>query len=424
MTKPTEQTKVAVVGLGYVGEPLARLFATRYPTTGYDYNKAKAQRCAGEGLPRKLTVTADEALLEGHDVYVVAVPTPVGQDNEPDLECLISATRTVGKRMGRGAVVVYESTVYPGLTEEVCAPLLAMASGMKYNEDFFVGFSPERVNPGDKQHTVERIVKVTSGSTPEAADFIDSLYASVLACGTFRAKDIRTAEASKIMENCQRDVLLAFFNEMRMTFDSLGIDIRDVTEAASTKWNFVSLKPGLVGGHCIAVDPYYLISRARRNGMAMPLLTAARRDNEQMPHWMARQIIERIDQEEPRQGIVRALVMGFAFKPDCDDIRNTKAIALVADLRAAGYDVTIYDPHVDAAKAKATYGISVATDKGVLTPEGYDIVVTCTPHSAFKLIDTMALTATGGIVCDVYGITKKKKAPCAMRPVAKAKNAK
>lgn len=398
----TRQTRVAIVGLGYVGMPLARLFAKHYDTIGYDCNAAKTR--AGEALPERLTLTSDKKDIEGCDVYIVAVPTPVGKDNEPDLSCVTSATRTVGQRMAKGAVVVYESTVYPGLTEEVCAPLLEATSHLTYNKDFFVGFSPERVNPGDSKHTVENIVKVTSGSTPEAADYIDQLYRSVLNHGTVKAKNIRTAEASKIMENCQRDVMIAFFNEMRMTFDKMDIDIRDVTEAASTKWNFISMKPGLVGGHCIAVDPYYLISHARESGVAMPLLSAARADNEEMPHWLARQIIERMEGKSRQSEPIRTLVLGFAFKPDCDDVRNTKAASLVDDLRQASHDLTIYDPIANAAAAKAQYGVEIETSPTILTPHTYDVVVTCTAHKAFQNIDKRELLRDGGIVGDIYGI--------------------
>ena len=298
MNNKSFEFKIGVIGLGYVGTPLACLFSKKYDTWGYDINAAKVAKLArkqgaedrmlSKALERGLKLTCDISDLKGCNVYIIAVPTPVNKSNKPDISCVRNATTAVGKILKPGDIVVYESTVYPGLTEEVCAPLLASTSGLKLNDNFFVGFSPERINPGDTVHTIENIVKVTSGSTPEAAEIIDNLYSSVLTHGTHKAKSIKIAEACKLMENCQRDVQIAFFNEMEKIFDKMNISIEDVTEAASTKWNFVPATPGLVGGHCIAVDPYYLINKAQEVDVVPSLLSTAREVNEQMAVWMAR----------------------------------------------------------------------------------------------------------------------------------------
>lgn len=423
MLSLNKETKIGILGMGYVGLPLACLFAEKYTTVGYDINQVKIARLISGGNEAEesadchvrdalakglLTLTADVSLLEDCDVYIVAVPTPVSKSNEPNIGFVLNATRTVGELLGRDNVVIYESTVYPGLTEDVCVPLLEQVSGLEYNKDFYVGFSPERINPGDKCHTVDKILKVTSGSTPEAADMIDRLYGSVLENGTFKAKSIKVAEACKIMENCERDVLIAFFNECRMIFDKMGIDIRDVTAAAATKWNFVTARPGLVGGHCIAVDPYYLISKAHEIGSDSVLLSSARQVNEETPHWMARDIDKAIVGSGVQPSTAKVLVLGFAFKPDCADIRNSKVGVLVNDLNRKGYHLTVYDPFVDTEAVLRDYGVRVTADPAVLS-SSYQAVVIGTAHSVFKKMDKRKFLKGHGFVCDIYGVQEVKQ---------------
>lgn len=413
-----KETKIGILGMGYVGLPLACLFAERYKTIGYDINQVKIAHLlkygndaeestdcrVGDVLAKGLlTLTTETALLKDCDVYIVAVPTPVSKNNEPNINFVLNATRTVGEVLSKDNIVIYESTVYPGLTEEVCAPLLEQVSGMKYNQDFYVGFSPERINPGDQKHTVEKIMKVTSGSTPEAAEIIDNLYGSVLVNGTFKARSIKVAEACKIMENCERDVLIAFFNECRMIFDKMGIDIRDVSQAAATKWNFVTAQPGLVGGHCIAVDPYYIISKAREVGCDSVLLSSARQVNEETPHWLARDIDEAFAKKGIRPSSAKVLILGFAFKPDCADIRNSKVGVLVNDMNRKGYHLTVYDPLVDAEAVLRDYGVTITNDSSVLSAS-YQAVVVGTNHSEFRNMDKSKLVRGNGFVCDIYSI--------------------
>ena len=335
------------------------------------------------------------------------MPTPVNKANKPDISCVRNATRTVGSILKEGDIVVYESTVYPGLTEEVCAPLLEATSGLKLNQNFFVGFSPERITPGDQVHTIENIVKVTSGSTPEAAEIIDSLYASVLTHGTHKAQSIKVAEACKLMENCQRDVQIAFFNEMEKIFDKMGINIEDVTAAAKTKWNFVPATPGLVGGHCIAVDPYYLINKAQEVDVVPSLLSTAREVNEQMAVWMAGKIKSACEIRKFVAPETKVLILGFSFKPDSDDIRNTKVEDLYTNLVGAGYKTTLYDPLVDKDEVFNEYGIKVTNDDAVLK-EKYQIVVIGTNHKIFNNIDMNKILTEKGFICDIYGIHKAR----------------
>ena len=365
MINKSFEFKIGVIGLGYVGTPLACLFSKKYDTWGYDIKVEKVAKLAkstmednrpvSKALEQGLKLTSNIDDLKKCNVYIIAVPTPVNKSNKPDISCVRNATAEVGKILKEGDIVVYESTVYPGLTEEVCAPLLASTSGLKLNQSFFVGFSPERINPGDTVHTIENIVKVTSGSTPEAAAIIDSLYASVLTHGTYRAKSIKIAEACKLMENCQRDIQIAFFNEMEKIFDKMNINIEDVTAAASTKWNFVPATPGLVGGHCIAVDPYYLINKAQEVDVVPSLLSTAREVNEQMAVWMAGKIKNASESRKFKAPETNVLILGFSFKPDSDDIRNTKVADLYINLVGAGYKTTLYDPLVDVKEVKEEY---------------------------------------------------------------------
>ena len=409
--------KIGVIGLGYVGTPLACLFSKKYETWGYDINAAKVNKLASgqmsdnkqlsKALAHGLKLTSNIDNLKKCNVYIIAVPTPVNKSNKPDISCVRNATRTVGSILKEGDIVVYESTVYPGLTEEVCAPLLEATSGLKLNQNFFVGFSPERINPGDQVHTIENIVKVTSGSTPEAAEIIDSLYASVLTHGTHKAQSIKVAEACKLMENCQRDVQIAFFNEMEKIFDKMGINIEDVTAAAKTKWNFVPATPGLVGGHCIAVDPYYLINKAQEVDVVPSLLSTAREVNEQMAVWMAGKIKSACETRKFVAPETKVLILGFSFKPDSDDIRNTKVEDLYTNLVGAGYKTTLYDPLVDKDEVFNEYGIKVTNDDAVLK-EKYQIVVIGTNHKIFNNIDMNKILTDKGFICDIYGIHKAR----------------
>ena len=417
MVNKSFEFKIGVIGLGYVGSPLACLFSKKYDTWGYDINATKVAKLASGQMPDnkhiakalnqglKLTGNIDD--LKQCNVYIIAVPTPVNKSNKPDISCVRNATTAVGKILKEGDIVVYESTVYPGLTEEVCAPLLAATSGLKLNQNFYVGFSPERINPGDTIHTIENIVKVTSGSTPEAAEIIDSLYASVLTHGTYKAKSIRIAEACKLMENCQRDVQIAFFNEMEKIFDKMNISIEDVTAAASTKWNFVPATPGLVGGHCIAVDPYYLINKAQEVDVVPSLLSTAREVNEQMAVWMAGKIKSACDNRKFKAPETKVHILGFSFKPDSDDIRNTKVADLYINLVGTGYKTTLYDPLVDKDEVKAEYGIKVVDDPEVLN-KMYDIVVIGTHHKIFDSLNMSKILNEKGFMCDIYGIHKAK----------------
>ena len=419
MNNKSFEFKIGVIGLGYVGTPLACLFSKKYDTWGYDINAAKVDKLArkqgaedkmlSKALERGLKLTSDINDLKRCNVYIIAVPTPVNKSNKPDISCVRNATTAVGKILKQGDIVVYESTVYPGLTEEVCAPLLASTSGLKLNDNFFVGFSPERINPGDTVHTIENIIKVTSGSTPEAAEIIDNLYSSVLTHGTHKAKSIKIAEACKLMENCQRDVQIAFFNEMEKIFDKMNISIEDVTEAASTKWNFVPATPGLVGGHCIAVDPYYLINKAQEVDVVPSLLSTAREVNEQMAVWMAGKIKSACDFRKFKAPETKVLILGFSFKPDSDDIRNTKVADLYINLVGTGYKTTLYDPLVDKEEVKNEYGIHVEDDAKLLD-KVYDIVVIGTHHKIFDNINMNKLLSAKGFMCDIYGVHKARKA--------------
>lgn len=421
MLNINDDIKIGVIGLGYVGLPLACLFANNYHTVGYDINKQKVadlqqgnntedpsvNEQLGLALQGKLTITTDSSKLKSCNLYVVAVPTPVNKDNEPNIGYLLNATRSVGALLSKGNVVVYESTVYPGLTEDVCAPLLETTSKLKLNKDFYVGFSPERINPSDPLHTVENIRKVTSGSTPEAAEFIDQIYNSVLKNGTFKAKSIRIAEACKIMENCQRDVLIAFFNEFRMVFNNMGIDVNDVSQAASTKWNFIEAKPGLVGGHCIAVDPYYMISKSQQVGIVPQLLQTARKINEGMAHWLADNVEQWFTERNLRKVQGRILILGFSFKPDCSDIRNTKVADLYNDLNRRGFHASVYDPLVNTDEVMEKYGIHVCSDPSPLNGK-YQAVVIGTHHTAFSKLNFDKLIEKNGFVCDINGLVKGK----------------
>lgn len=408
---------IAVIGLGYVGLPLARLFSTRYPVVGFDLDRERvaalnaghdstlevSDELLAKAISDGLKCTADIEDIRHCNVYVVAVPTPVDENSKPDLRPLEGASRTVGQVLSEGNVVIYESTVYPGVTEEVCVPILEKVSGLAYNVGFFAGYSPERINPGDREHTVEKIVKVTSGSTPETADFVDGLYSSVLLNGTHKASSIRVAEAAKIIENSQRDVNIAFMNELAKIFNAMGIDTRDVIEAASTKWNFIKMSPGLVGGHCISVDPYYLIQKAQVYGVLPRIMTEARRLNDGMGAYVANQTIKCMNRKGVLVKDARILVMGVTFKENCPDIRNTKVVDICHTLQEYTSDITVYDPWADAAEVEKEYGIVITGDM----PEqgAFDAVIMAVAHREFTGLNPRSfLRNTNGVVYDVKGV--------------------
>ena len=402
-----------------MGLPLARLFSTKYPTIGFDMN----QRRVGELMAgHDVTLEVSDELLQdaigNHgflctsnvdeirecNFYIIAVPTPVDVNNRPDLYPLYGASETVGRVISKGDIVVYESTVYPGVTEEECLPVVEKVSGLKFNEDFFAGYSPERINPGDKDHTVDKIKKVTSGSTPEIADIIDKVYNSVLVNGTHKAPSIKVAEASKIIENSQRDVNIAFMNELAKIFNAMGIDTNDVIEAASSKWNFIKLKPGLVGGHCISVDPYYLIQKAQVYGVLPRIMSAARRLNDGMGDYVANQIIKLMNKKGVLVKDSKILILGFTFKENCPDVRNTKIVDIYHTLQEYTRNITVYDPWVDASKVATEYGIDIITS-GVEKLEGrFDAVVLGVAHKEFKELDVRKLLVNEcGVIYDVKG---------------------
>lgn len=416
-----ENIKICVIGLGYVGLPLARLFSTKYPTIGFDMNQKRVDALNG-GHDATLEVS-DEILqdaIKNHgfrcttdideirdcNFYIVAVPTPVDDNNRPDLRPLIGASETVGKVIRPGDIVVYESTVYPGVTEEECLPVVEKVSGLKFNKDFFAGYSPERINPGDKLHTVEKIKKVTSGSTPEIADIVDGVYNSVLVNGTHKAPSIKVAEASKIIENSQRDVNIAFMNELAKIFNAMGIDTHDVIEAASSKWNFIKLSPGLVGGHCISVDPYYLIQKAQVYGVLPRVMFSARRLNDGMGAYVANQTIKAMNLKGVKVKDAKILILGITFKENCPDIRNTKIIDIYHTLEEYTKNVVVYDPWANADSVKKEYGIDI-TDKSVDELKGqFDAVILGVAHNEFKDIDIRSLLSNPaeGVVYDVKGV--------------------
>ena len=412
----TEDIRICVIGLGYVGLPLARLFSTKFPTIGFDMNQSRVDALMSG---HDATLEVDDALLQEAiskygfvcttdleqirdcNFYVVAVPTPVDRNNHPDLTPLLGASHTVGQVISRGDVVVYESTVYPGVTEEECLPQVERVSGLKYNQDFYAGYSPERINPGDKEHTVEKIRKVTSGSTPEIAQLVDSVYNAVLTNGTHLAPSIRVAEASKIIENSQRDVNIAFMNELAKIFNAMGIDTNDVLEAAASKWNFIRLKPGLVGGHCISVDPYYLIQKAQVYGVLPRLMTNARRLNDGMGDYVANQVIRCMNLRGVMVKDARYLLPGITFKENCPDIRNTKVVDIYHTLSQYSSDITVYDPWANPESVQRAYGIQIQNH---LPQQQFDAVILCVAHSQFLQLDVRSLVRGNGVVYDVKGV--------------------
>lgn len=409
--------KICVIGLGYVGLPLARLFSTKYPTIGFDMN---AKRCEALMAGHDATLEVSDELLQdainNHgfvctsdleqirdcNFYVVAVPTPVDNNNNPDLRPLWGASETVGKVISKGNIVVYESTVYPGVTEEECLPVVEKVSGLKFNVDFFAGYSPERINPGDKEHTVEKIKKVTSGSTPEIADIVDGVYNSVLINGTHKAPSIKVAEASKIIENSQRDVNIAFMNELSKIFNAMGIDTNDVIEAAASKWNFIKLKPGLVGGHCISVDPYYLIQKAQVYGVLPRIMHSARRLNDGMGAYVAEQTVKCMNKKGVMVKDAKILLLGITFKENCPDVRNTKIVDIYHTLEEYTKNITVFDPWANGDHVKHEYGLDIVNE--LPAGEKYDAVILGVAHKEFLELDVKSLVKDGGVIYDVKGI--------------------
>lgn len=414
-----EKTKIAVIGLGYVGLPLARLFSTKYETIGFDINKTRvaalmngvdetlevSNKLLREALEKGFICTTDLEKIKDCDYYIVTVPTPVDKNNRPDLTPLIKASETVGKVISKGDIVIYESTVYPGATEEDCIPVIERSSGLKYNTDFFAGYSPERINPSDKEHTVEKIKKVTSGSTPEIGEKVNNLYRSVITAGTHLAPTIKVAEAAKIIENSQRDINIAFVNELSKIFNRMGIDTRDVLEAASTKWNFLKFQPGLVGGHCIGVDPYYLAQKAQQFGYNPEIILAGRRMNDGMGEYVASKVIKLMLKKKIQVIDSKILILGFTFKENCPDVRNTKVIDIIKSLEEYNLDISIYDPWANPEEVKHEYGVEVINQ---LPKEKYDTAILAVAHNEFINLDINSLLKPCNVIYDVKSFLPRK----------------
>lgn len=413
--------KIAVIGLGYVGLPLARLFATKYPTVGFDINKKRIEELR-KGVDSTLEVEEDllKSVLKNQlndenglyitdeleeikdcNFYIVTVPTPVDKNNRPDLTPLYRASETVGKVISKGDIVIYESTVYPGATEEDCIPIVEKISGLKFNEDFFAGYSPERINPGDKEHTVEKILKVTSGSTPAVGVRVNNLYASVIEAGTHLAPSIKVAEAAKVIENSQRDINIAFVNELAKIFNLMQIDTHAVLEAAGTKWNFLPFKPGLVGGHCIGVDPYYLAQKAQELGYHPEIILAGRRLNDSMGEYVASQIVKNMIKKGIKVNGSEVLMLGMTFKENCPDVRNTKIVDVIRALEEYSIKVTTYDPWANPQEVEHEYGLECTNS---LPNHAYDAVVLGVAHKEFTQLNFEALKKEKAIIYDVKGI--------------------
>jgi UDP-N-acetyl-D-galactosamine dehydrogenase len=411
--KNIADAKICVIGLGYVGLPLAVAFGETYPTIGFDLNEVRiAELLAGKDSTREvepdelaaaglLSFTSDIGEAAEANVYIIAVPTPIDNAKRPDLGALKGASRSVGEVLKKGDLVVYESTVYPGATEEVCVPVLCEMSGLVYNRDFFCGYSPERINPGDKEHRIASIVKVTSGSTPEVADYVDALYASIITAGTYKASSIKVAEAAKVIENTQRDVNIALVNELALIFERLGINSSEVLEAASTKWNFLPFRPGLVGGHCIGVDPYYLTHKAQEVGYHPNMILAGRRLNDDMGRYIASTVVKLMTKRHIDTGRARILVMGLTFKENCPDLRNTRVVDIIAEFSDYGIHTDIYDPWVSPEEAKEEYGYTLLEK---IEPKSYDGIVAAVAHSEFVEMGVDAVRGYGKENCVLFDV--------------------
>lgn len=415
---PYFNPRICVIGLGYVGLPLARLMSTQFQTIGFDLNQSRVDELMSghdstlevddkllqEAIQNGFICTTDIEQIRDCNFYIVAVPTPVDKNNNPDLRPLWGSSETVGKVISKGDIVVYESTVYPGVTEDECIPVVERTSGLTYNIDFFAGYSPERINPGDKEHTVEKIKKVTSGSTPEIGKIVNDVYASVITAGTHLAPSIKVAEAAKVIENSQRDINIAFVNELAKIFNKMGIDTQDVLEAAGTKWNFLPFKPGLVGGHCIGVDPYYLAQAAQRYGYNPEIILAGRRMNDGMGEYVAQEVIKLMIQKGQIIKGAKVLMLGITFKENCPDIRNTRAIDIYRELNNYGVEVTVYDPWADPDDVKRNYNISMVSYYPV--NKEYGAIILAVSHTEFLTLDLAALRNPFTIIYDVKGILK------------------
>lgn len=421
------QNKIAVIGLGYVGLPLARLFATKFPVVGFDINQSRIQEL-NQGKDHTLEVeeeilngvlvkqnpilsnqnglycSADLEDIKEANIYIVTVPTPVDKNNRPDLTPLYKSSETVGKVLSKGNIVIYESTVYPGVTEEECIPVLENISGLKFNQDFYAGYSPERINPGDKEHTVEKILKVTSGSTPEIGKVVDDLYKAVIIAGTHLAPTIKVAEAAKVIENSQRDINIAFVNELAKIFNLLDIDTHAVLEAAGTKWNFLPFKPGLVGGHCIGVDPYYLAQKAQEQGYHPEIILAGRRLNDSMGQYVASEIVKTLIKKDIKVNGAKVLNLGITFKENCPDVRNTKAVDVINGLKDYSLNVVTYDPWANPAEVKHEYGIHSISSLDQLKDQKFDAIVLTVSHQEFLEMNLSNFLTENGVIYDVKGI--------------------
>jgi len=409
----SDDLKISIIGMGYVGLPLAIEFGKKYRTCGFDVKKERLEKLragidvtcetAPEELAqaKRLTFSDNENDLAGSDVFIVTVPTPVDKYNRPDLSPLYRASETVGRTMRPGAVVIYESTVYPGCTEEECVPVLEKVSGLKFNKDFFCGYSPERINPGDKTHSLLETVKITSGSTPETAAFVDALYNSILKKGTHPASSIKVAEAAKVIENSQRDLNIAFVNELAKIFHLIGIDTAEVLEAAGTKWNFLPFRPGLVGGHCIGVDPYYLTHKAQSLGYHPEVILAGRRINDEMGRYVATEIVKMMIKRGLKVLDAKILQLGITFKENCPDCRNSRAVDVVKNLQEFGCQVDIFDPWAAPEEIAGEYGMSSVADPAQIAENKYDVIVLAVAHKEFLAMDISQFKKTQSIVFDI-----------------------
>ncbi|MDD2559296.1 MAG: nucleotide sugar dehydrogenase [Bacteroidales bacterium] len=407
--------RIAVVGLGYVGLPLAGLFSTKYPTIGFDINPSRVEAImqgrdsTGELSPEVLTEAFGRGFscssrlpdIKNCNYYLVCVPTPIDKNNHPILDPLIQSSSMLAKVLKQGDIVIYESTVYPGVTEDICVPVLEKDSGLQFNRDFFVGYSPERVNPGDLGHSIEKIIKVTSGSTPETADKVDALYNSVLLNGTHKASSIRVAEASKIIENAQRDVNIAFINELARMFNAMQLDTKEILDAAATKWNFIRLSPGLVGGHCISVDPYYLIQKAQIHGYLPRMMSDARHLNDGMGSYVGNRVVQLMNKKGLMVKEARILILGVTFKENCPDTRNTKVLDVYNTLSEYTSNIVLYDPHADPADFQKEFGLPLLREGLENLKKNFDVVVLAVAHEAFRKLDVRSLLKKNGLVYDI-----------------------
>jgi len=423
-----ENHKIAIIGLGYVGLPLAVEFAKKYPVVGFDINKKRIEQLSdghdntlevddsllqsvlvdGHSQKKGLYLTTSLMFIQDCNIYIVTVPTPIDKNKRPDLTPLIKASETIGKVLKKGDIVIYESTVYPGATEDDCVPVLEKYSGLTFNSDFYCGYSPERINPGDKVHTVSKIRKVTSGSTPEIAEIVDNLYRSVIEAGTFKASSLKVAEAAKVIENSQRDINIAFVNELAVIFGRMGIDTHEVLAAAGTKWNFLPFKPGLVGGHCIGVDPYYLTHKAQEIGYNPEIILSGRRMNDNMGLFVANQVVKLLIKKGHKVAGTKVLVMGITFKENCPDIRNSKVIDVINELKEFECEVEVFDPWANVEEVKEEYGLALINNEELVINNKYDAIVLAVAHDKFHKLDIGKMKNGRTVVYDIKGFYDKR----------------